>query len=396
MKWRIVTIIPLFIWVGLVNARFDVVRYWNGVASEDAKVVIAAKTNGKIEECIWTKSDGRGDDYSSEDKNSRDVEVVIMDDMGGKDNLCKLKIKKANVDDHDGLWDVLVIGKCNDKGGKRRGKKRKKRQIVTVPNTPQTMLTGTVNTGIIKRRGKPTNVRANKRKGIENRRSSSSSDCDNEAEYIEIEMKIVDDSGRNSKISMLAGSFDVYGVNNEKVTLTARTSKKPDTCILREDDDRGDKIVELSKNKKKECKQYEGSQVCLEKFEDKGDGINACHVVISKMKEKHEGTYYIEANDGDAGDEINLNYVEIPKKTTIEINEKEYEGDRNNVELESGDQTATCMAEDGDDVFCSLWIGEEPFQGADDFQCSGSRGDECTEFEFELECPLDVDIAELR
>ena len=74
--------------------------------------------------------------------------------MGGKDNLCKLKIKKANADDHDGLWDVLVIGKCNDKGGRRRGKKRRKRQIVTVPNTPQTMLTGAVNTGILKRRGK--------------------------------------------------------------------------------------------------------------------------------------------------------------------------------------------------------------------------------------------------
>merc|ERR1711936_810162 len=92
MKWRIVTIIPLFIWVGIVNARFDVVRYWNGVASEDETAVIAVKTNGKIEECIWSKG---GDDYSSEDRNSRDAEVKIIDDMGGKDNLCKLKIKEA-------------------------------------------------------------------------------------------------------------------------------------------------------------------------------------------------------------------------------------------------------------------------------------------------------------
>ena len=29
--------------------------------------------------------------------------------------------------------------------------------------------------------------------------------------------------------------------------------------------------------------------------------------------------------------------MKTPKKTTIEINEKEYDGDRNNLELESGD-----------------------------------------------------------
>merc|ERR1712183_22098 len=147
MKWRILTIIPLLlIWVGIANGRLEVVRYWNGVASEGEKAVIAVKINGKIEECIWTKADGRGDDYTSEDRNGRDVEVEITDDMGEKDNLCKLKIKKSNKDDHDGLWDVLVIGKCNDKGGRSRGKKRRKRQIVTIPNTPEAMLTGAVNT----------------------------------------------------------------------------------------------------------------------------------------------------------------------------------------------------------------------------------------------------------
>ena len=41
--------------MGNVNGTFDVVRYWNGVATEDETVVIAAKANGKIEECIWTK-----------------------------------------------------------------------------------------------------------------------------------------------------------------------------------------------------------------------------------------------------------------------------------------------------------------------------------------------------
>ena len=41
--------------MGNVNGKFDVVRYWNGVASEDETVVIAVKVNGRIEECIWTK-----------------------------------------------------------------------------------------------------------------------------------------------------------------------------------------------------------------------------------------------------------------------------------------------------------------------------------------------------
>ena len=59
-------------------------------------------------------------------------------------------------------------------------------------------------------------------------------------------------------------------------------------CLLREDDSDGDKILELAKNKNKNCKKYEGSDVCLLKFENKPDGINACHVEISKMKEKHE------------------------------------------------------------------------------------------------------------
>ena len=41
--------------MGNVNGKFDVVRYWNGVATEDETVVIAVKVNGNIEECIWTK-----------------------------------------------------------------------------------------------------------------------------------------------------------------------------------------------------------------------------------------------------------------------------------------------------------------------------------------------------
>ena len=45
----------------------------------------------------------------------------------------------------------------------------------------------------------------------------------------DVEMLIPkDSSGRNSKISMLAGQGEVSGVDNEKVILTARTSKKPE------------------------------------------------------------------------------------------------------------------------------------------------------------------------
>ena len=150
-NWYLVTIVmkkPKLFQVGNVNGKFDVVRYWNGVATEDETVVIAVKVNGKIEECIWTKQDG--DDYSSEDRNGRDVEVSISE----QDTLCKLKVKKANRDDHDGLWNVLLIGKCNDKGSRRRGrgKKRRKRQIVTVGDTPK--ISGAVNIGVLKRRGK--------------------------------------------------------------------------------------------------------------------------------------------------------------------------------------------------------------------------------------------------
>ena len=28
--------------------------------------------------------------------------------------MCKLRVKKANIDDHDGLWDVDITGKCNE------------------------------------------------------------------------------------------------------------------------------------------------------------------------------------------------------------------------------------------------------------------------------------------
>ena len=47
---------------------------------------------------------------SSEDRGNNDIEVEIKDE----DTLCKLRVKKANIDDHDGLWDVDITGKCNE------------------------------------------------------------------------------------------------------------------------------------------------------------------------------------------------------------------------------------------------------------------------------------------
>ena len=47
---------------------------------------------------------------SSEDRGNNDVEVEIIEE----DSTCKLRVKKANIDDHDGLWDVEITGKCNE------------------------------------------------------------------------------------------------------------------------------------------------------------------------------------------------------------------------------------------------------------------------------------------
>ena len=104
--------------------------------------------NGPIEECIWTHIEN-DEDYSSEDKRKGDIEVKITED----NTLCKLRVKKANIDDHDGLWDVEIIGKCNDNNNNRdrdrdrdrdreRDRKRnrrrlfrRKRQVLSFPST---------------------------------------------------------------------------------------------------------------------------------------------------------------------------------------------------------------------------------------------------------------------
>ena len=61
---------------------------------------------------------------------------------------------------------------------------------------------------------------------------------------------------------------------------------EPFRCLVKEDDDRGDKILETTG--RKECKKYKGSDVCLEIYQQKDDGINACHMTIKKMKQDHE------------------------------------------------------------------------------------------------------------
>ena len=54
----------------------------------------------------------------------------------------------------------------------------------------------------------------------------SGTDCNNEAEYFEIDMQIGNNRG-DGKISMLAGQFEVYGALDQEVILTARTDAKP-------------------------------------------------------------------------------------------------------------------------------------------------------------------------
>ena len=59
----------------------------------------------------WMKISGIFIFCSSEVRADRDrfVEVEIIEE----DTTCKLRVKKANIDDHDGLWDVEITGKCN-------------------------------------------------------------------------------------------------------------------------------------------------------------------------------------------------------------------------------------------------------------------------------------------
>ena len=113
-----------------------------------------------ISECIWTKSDG-GDEFSSEDRSNRDAEVTIAED----DSLCKLKINNADNKNHDGYWEVLIMGECNNND--RRNKRRKKRQVIVFPNNAQVNINNPIGndsiTGTIKRRrGNPTAIRPNR------------------------------------------------------------------------------------------------------------------------------------------------------------------------------------------------------------------------------------------
>ena len=53
-----------------------------------------------------------------------------MDIINKKDNLCKLKINKADEDEHQGMWNVVVMGKC-------RNRRNKRQAISSLVGTPQ-------------------------------------------------------------------------------------------------------------------------------------------------------------------------------------------------------------------------------------------------------------------
>lgn len=395
--WQLLSPILLFCVVQSING-FKVEKYWNGVAEEGETGTIAVKSNGPIEECIWTHEDG--DEYSSEDSDRRsDVQVVIEE----KDTLCKLRIKNIDERDHGGLWDVLLIGQCNKetRSGRRR---RRKRQVgispsVTLPQTFQ-------NPSLIKntnpivqhaavvsnvRRGKPGRVKTLRpdKVGVVNQRTTSSritrGSCDVEEEFYEIEMLVA----RKNDLEILPGQLEVTGVKDEEVILTARTSSLPDMCLVKYDGDRGDDVVELTGRDKSKCNnRFNGAKVCVEKYESRGDdNIFACHVKIDKMNRDLEGEWYIETEDR-ISTNIDLVMAERPTKTTITIDRKDYSGDNSGktIDLKGGTHVVECVVEDGDpEPELELFVGLEPVD-ADTNSCnSGGRNSVCTEFEFDLD-----------
>merc|ERR1711976_228029 len=205
IMWQIQAALFFFIVVCGVQAELEIIKFWNGIAQEGTVGVIAIKANGPIEECVWTHQDN-DDEYSNKDS-SRDVEVIL----GEEDTLCKLRVKKADIDDHDGLWDVEISGKCNDKG--RRGRKRrKKRQVVSFPGS--VIDTGSILNGSpaktrlrSRKRGNPV-LRRNKVNFRRRNGSTSSqlrSDCNVFANIEDIELFVAEKSSKSSDILMLPG-----------------------------------------------------------------------------------------------------------------------------------------------------------------------------------------------
>ena len=212
------------------RSELRVAKYWNGVATEGQKGVIAVKANGKIQECIWTHQESNEGPYSSEDSNQRDAKVSITEE----DTLCKLEIKDTDHNDHDGLWDVLIIGKCNNDG-----RRRNKRQIqalspshhpAELPSQP--IVHQARRSNVSRRRGSPSFKRRTQQHEVSYQRRTSGRqsrrDCDNEAELVDIELLVPEGGSRNRDISMIASEHTVHGADGEKVFLWGRTSKKPD------------------------------------------------------------------------------------------------------------------------------------------------------------------------
>ena len=272
----------------------EVTDYWNGACVEGEKCTIAIKVNGPLEECTWY---GPDKDYSSED-DDKDYEVKIEEN----DLLCRITIEKSDKNDHDGLWEVEAYGKSNGKNGRDRdrggrGKRRKKRQVVVIP--------GGSSPGLIKRRGLPTSMitrdREDKIRSRASSRRSSKQRSDNKVDFFDIEMFVDDPSSssssrdRNGKyekedIRVLSAQYIVEGAKDEDVKLSARTTFKPTTCQVfdEEIDSRSKPIVQITDRQASKCETYESSQICLEKFEQKAEGIFACHLTIKKVKADHE------------------------------------------------------------------------------------------------------------
>ena len=77
-----------------------ILKTWSGVASQGNKVVIAARTNSEMSNCLWEK----GRDSYDTDTNENGIEVTMEED----DTLCKLVIDEADDDDHSGKWEVGI------------------------------------------------------------------------------------------------------------------------------------------------------------------------------------------------------------------------------------------------------------------------------------------------
>jgi hypothetical protein len=207
-----------------VHSELEIVKWWNGVTTEDEIGVIAIQANGPIDACVWTHYD-TDKEISSEDRN-RDVEIIINND----EYICKLRVKKAKIDVHDGLWNVEVTGACNEgqRPGRRQNshhKQRTKRQITAFPIS-------TIDTGTPRKSSRHrSNPTFRRNYGNSHQKSSRiRSDCHVSTYLEDVEFLVARNNRDEMKI--IAGEVEVYGTKDEVAILTARTSIKPKKYVL--------------------------------------------------------------------------------------------------------------------------------------------------------------------